>query len=80
LGFTTGTQISGCLIPFLLAGTTETLCSLKMVKQRAMLLWKMETWLPNSGVSHKGDSSLALTHITTQSSRNVKLVVVVIHD
>jgi len=43
LDLKTGTEISGCLIPFLLAaGTTVTMCSPKMVKQRPSLSWKIE--------------------------------------
>jgi len=35
--FITGTQISGCLIPFLLTGTTVTVSSPEIVKQKPLL-------------------------------------------
>jgi len=39
---------------FHLTGTTVTLCSTETVKQGTLLSWKIETWLPNCGVIHRG--------------------------
>jgi len=48
----TFSKLGGCLIPFLLVGTTVTLSSLKTVKKRPLLSRKIETWLKNSWVIH----------------------------
>jgi len=52
--FTTRTQISGCLVPFLLTCSTMILCSLEIVEQGPLLSWKIKTWLPNRRVIHWG--------------------------
>ena len=52
LGLATRTQISVCKSPFPSAGTAVSLFRAKTVQQRPRLPKKVETWLPDCGVTH----------------------------
>jgi len=52
LDFATKKQISVCKSPFPFAGTAVSLFREKTVQQRPLLPRKVETWLPDCGVTH----------------------------
>ena len=53
MGFTAGTLVGVCEIPFLLTGTAVTLSGVEVVQERPLLSRESETRLSDCGVVHE---------------------------